>query len=64
VGVPSNRVEAFKWLKLAAMQGQTDASSLLQKLKSQMSSEESAHANQIVKKFIPRAANSTARKSN
>jgi hypothetical protein len=64
VGVPTNRVQAFKWLKLAAIQGQTDAGSLLQKLKSQMTSEESVHANQFVTEFIPRAANPTARKSN
>lgn len=48
VGVATNRVAAFKWLTLAAAQGQADSGRLLDRIRSEMSSEELAKAAQLV----------------
>lgn len=64
VGVSKDRVRAFKWLSLAAEQGQSDSQRLLPDLKSQMSSDEIAAANKLVKEFAPRDSSSASQIAN
>jgi TPR repeat protein len=44
LGVPMDRVEALKWLTLAAAQGQTDAAARRDRIKSKMSRQEISEA--------------------
>jgi len=56
VGVATNLPQAFKWLTLAAGQGQADSTRLLKTLSSRMSAAETLQAAQLVKEFVPRVA--------
>ena len=51
LGVPLDRIEALKWLSLAAAQGQTDATQRAKLIKTKMTREEIAEAGRRVASF-------------
>ena len=54
VGVPADQVEGLKWLILAAGHGQTDAATLRDKIKKQLTSSQVAEARRRAAEFSPR----------
>ncbi|HUA68889.1 MAG TPA: tetratricopeptide repeat protein [Candidatus Saccharimonadales bacterium] len=64
MGVKADKVQACKWLSLAAAQGQSDSMQMLHDLKSQMSADQIAEADKLVKEFIPRESKSATQGAN
>ncbi len=57
IGVPANRVLAWKWLQLAANKGSSKAAEMLEKMRSQMSPSEIAEGQRLAEQFVPRKQN-------
>ncbi len=60
----SDRVQAFKWLTLAAAQGQSDSVQKLKDLKATMSGEDLAAGKKLVREFVPRKATQSGQPAN
>ena len=53
-GVPENLVEAYKWLSLAAAQGDDQAIQALKSVRNEMTPEQIAKAQELANEFMPR----------
>lgn len=55
LGVPQSRIQAYKWYSLAAKAGDKDATARCDAMKGELSKEDLAAANEMVKSFSPKA---------